>query len=324
MAEGERRHEFAVADDADARLDSYLAERLEVSRSRAAQWIEDGRVRVNGATPRKRDRPRQGDRIEVAVPAPTPSPMQAEPLPLDVVYQDADLLVVNKPPGLVVHPAPGHLSGTLVNALLHAVGDLSGIGGVLRPGIVHRLDRDTSGLLVVAKHDESHRRLADALRRREVRRVYLALAWGHLAADTLTVDAPIARHPTDRKRMAVVPGGRRAVTRFRRLERWRAADLLQAELETGRTHQIRVHLLHVGHPVVGDLTYGAGRERGFSGGERGWAAQLAGRTPRHFLHAARLSFQHPRSGEPMHFEAPLPPDLQTTVDWARAEDTRVA
>ncbi|MDQ3555505.1 MAG: RluA family pseudouridine synthase, partial [Gemmatimonadota bacterium] len=256
MAEGERRHELEVEEGADARLDSYLAARLEVSRSRAAQWIEEGRVRVNGLAVRKRDRPRPGERIEVRVPAPAPAAVSAEPIPLEVVFEDADLLVVNKPPGLVVHPAPGHPSGTLVNALLHAVKDLSGIGGVLRPGIVHRLDRDTSGLLVVAKHDESHRRLSDALRRREISRSYLALAWGHLASEEVTVDAPIGRHSTERKRMAVVPEGRRAVTRFRRLERWPAAELLAAELETGRTHQIRVHLLHIGHPVVGDAVYG--------------------------------------------------------------------
>jgi 23S rRNA pseudouridine1911/1915/1917 synthase len=219
---------------------------------------------------------------------------------------------------MVVHPAPGHGSGTLVNALLHHVGDLSGIGGVLRPGIVHRLDRDTSGLLLVAKNDMAHRALSDDLRARRIRRSYLAAAWGHLAEDGCTVDAPIGRHPTDRKRMAIVETGRRAVTHFRRVERWVAADLVRAELETGRTHQIRVHLLHLGHPVVGDATYAAGRERGFAGSARRWAMELARRTPRQFLHAAELRFRHPADGREMRFERPLPPDLAAVAAWARS------
>jgi 23S rRNA pseudouridine1911/1915/1917 synthase len=311
--------EIRVEDEPGARLDTWLAERLDLSRSRAAALIEGGHVLLNGRPPRKRDRPAQGDVLRVRVPAPEPSPLEPEAIPLDIVYQDADLLVVDKPAGMVVHPAPGHRGGTLVNALLHAVDDLSGIGGVLRTGIVHRLDRDTSGLLLVAKHDAAHRRLADDLRHRRIRRRYLALAWGHLPEAQATVDAPIGRHPGDRKRMAVVEGGRRAVTRFRRVEAWRAADLLQAQLETGRTHQIRVHLLHLGHPVVGDATYGAGRERGFSGPARAWARELARRTPRQFLHAAELRLSHPRTGEELRFRSPLPPDLQAVVDWARAE-----
>jgi 23S rRNA pseudouridine1911/1915/1917 synthase len=307
-----------VVEEPDApRLDVYLAERLETSRSRAAQLIEAGEVRLNGAPARKRDRPAPGDRIEVRLPAPEPSPLHPEALPLDLVHEDADLLVLNKAPGMVVHPAPGHRSGTLVNALLHHIEDLSGIGGVLRPGIVHRLDRDTSGLMLVAKHDAAHRWLADELKARRIRRAYLAACWGHLAEDAVSVDAPIARHPTDRKRMAVVDGGRRAVTHFRRLERWMAADYLRAELETGRTHQIRVHLLHLGHPVVGDSTYAAGRERGFSGPARRWAVELARRMPRQFLHAAELSFRHPRDRRSLHFEAPLPPDLAAVAAWAR-------
>jgi 23S rRNA pseudouridine1911/1915/1917 synthase len=204
-----------------------------------------------------------------------------------------------------------------VNALLHRVGDLSGIGGVLRPGIVHRLDRDTSGLMIVAKNDRAHRVLSEALKRRRIRRRYLAASWGHLKEDSVTVDAPIGRQTNDRKRMGVNEEGRRAVTHFRVLERWRAADFLEAELETGRTHQIRVHLLHLGHPVVGDATYGAGRERGFSGPERGWAAELARRTARQFLHAVQLRFEHPRTGQSLTFEAPLPPDLSAVADWAR-------
>jgi len=228
--------------------------------------------------------------------------------------------VVDKPSGMVVHPAPGHRQGTLVNALLHHVRDLSGVGGRLRPGIVHRLDRDTSGLLVVAKSDAAHHGLADALRQRRVRRLYQALVWGHLSGSPLTIDAPIARDPRNRKRMTVLEGGRRAVTRVRIRERWPAAELLDVALKTGRTHQIRVHLAHIGHPVVGDEVYGAGWERGMSGPERGWARELARRAPRQFLHAAELAFDHPLTGRRMRFRAPLPPDLAEVAEWARREE----
>lgn len=302
----------------EGRLDAFLAAQLDLSRSRIAALIGDGHVTVNGLPARKRDLPRPGDRIQIKLPPPEPSHLVPEAIPLDIVHQDADILVVNKPAGLVVHPAPGNRSGTLVHALLHAVGDLSGVGGVLRPGIVHRLDRDTSGLMLVAKHDAAHRSLADQLRQRRVRRTYLTACWGHLADDDITVDAPIGRNLTERTRMAVLhEGGRQARTHFRRQERWRAADLLSAELDTGRTHQIRVHLLHLGHPVVGDRTYAAGRERGFSGPERGWAAELARRTPRQFLHATELEFTHPLTREVLHFHAPLPPDLHLAVEWGR-------
>lgn len=300
------------------RLDSFLADRLELSRSRLEQLIASGDVTVDGAVPKKRYRPKAGDRIQVRVPPPAPAHAAPEDIPLDIVYEDADLLVLNKPAGLVVHPAPGHRSGTLVNALLHHVDDLSGIGGVLRPGIVHRLDRDTSGLMIVAKNDRAHERLSNALKRRKIHRRYLTACWGHLAEDAVTVEAPIGRHTSERKKMGVVEGGRRAVTHFRRLERWRAADLVSAELETGRTHQIRVHLQHIGHPVVGDQVYGAGRERGFSGPERGWAATLAKGVPRQFLHATELRFEHPTTGEQVIFDAPLPADLEAIAEWARA------
>jgi 23S rRNA pseudouridine1911/1915/1917 synthase len=226
------------------------------------------------------------------------------------------LLVLNKAAGVVVHPAPGHATGTLVHALLHHITDLSGIGGELRPGIVHRLDRDTSGLMLVAKHDVAHRQLSDALKRREVRRSYNVAVWGHLVSDAVEVDAPIGRARNDRKRMAVVPGGRPARTRFRRTARWVAADLLEAELDTGRTHQIRVHLAHIGHPVVGDRTYGGGAVRGLSGPGHRWGVELARRVPRQFLHAARLQFGHPRTGEQLVFSAPLPADLEAAAEWA--------
>jgi len=207
---GERYRLVVEEAPAEARLDAYLARRLpELSRSRVAQLLESGRVRVNGRVPRKSERPTPGMVIEVELPPAEAPGVRAEPIPLEIVYEDGDLVVVNKPAGLVVHPAPGHATGTLVNALLYHIRDLSGIGGVLRPGILHRLDKDTSGLLVVAKNDEAHRRLAAALKRREVKRVYLAAAWGHLPQDELTVEAPIGRSPTHRQRMAVVAGGGR-------------------------------------------------------------------------------------------------------------------
>jgi 23S rRNA pseudouridine1911/1915/1917 synthase len=301
----------------NARLDSWLAaHHPDMSRSRAVQLLEQGKVLVNGEPARKSHRLNTGDIVDIRVPAPVATAILPEAIPLVIVHEDSDLLVIDKPAGLVVHPAPGHRSGTLVNALLHHVSDLSGIGGVLRPGIVHRLDRDTSGLMIVAKNDSAHRRLSAALKRREVRRIYLALAWGHLAQDSIVVDAPIGRARNDRKHMAVVPDGRPALTSFRRISRWRAADLIEAELQTGRTHQIRVHLAHVGHPVVGDSTYGVGAERGMSGPDRRWAMELAKRVPRQFLHAARLSFRHPRTGEELRFESGLPRELADAAAWA--------
>lgn len=272
---------------------------------------------MDGRVPAKSEAVEPGARIVVEIPPPRPIRALPEDLPLTVLYEDADLLVVDKPAGMVVHPAAGHPSGTLVNALLHHVSDLSGIGGHLRPGIVHRLDRDTSGLLVVAKTDPTHRALSAALRRRRVKRLYVAAVWGHLQRSPLEVDAPIGRSPTDRLKMAVVPGGRRAVTRLRVRERWPAAELLDVALETGRTHQIRVHAVHIGHPVVGDAVYGPGWERGMSGPGLGWARELARRVSRQFLHARALSFVHPSTGERMRFQSPLPEDLAAAADWAR-------
>jgi 23S rRNA pseudouridine1911/1915/1917 synthase len=312
------RHRIELAEDAGARLDVVVAARIPaLSRSQVAQLIAAGRITVNGRAARKSEQPVAGDVIVVDVPPAEPSALVAEPIELVIVFEDADLAVVDKPAGLVVHPAPGHRAGTLVNALLHHIGDLSGIGGVRRPGIVHRLDKDTSGLLIVAKHDASHRRLSDALRRREIRRAYFVAAWGHLVRDEVEIDAPIGRSPKQRQRMAVVPAGRPARTKLKRMERWRAADLLRAELDSGRTHQIRVHLAHIGRPVVGDRVYGAGAARGVSGPDRTWAASLERRVPRQFLHAAELAFRHPISGAPLTFKSPLPPDLDAVVRWAR-------
>jgi 23S rRNA pseudouridine1911/1915/1917 synthase len=318
-ADAESTWRLVVEEDTGARLDAWLAARLpELSRSRVTQLLEQGRIQVNDGVPRKSYRPARGDVIVVDLPAPVATEVEAEAIPLNILHEDPDLLVLDKPAGLVVHPAPGHRSGTLVNALLHHISDLSGIGGVLRPGIVHRLDKDTSGLIIVAKSDDAHRALSTALKRREISRIYLAAAWGHLQQDSLQVDAPIARSRNDRKRMAVLPEGRSALTHFTRLERWRAADLLRAELRTGRTHQIRVHLAHIGHPVVGDLTYAPNATRGLGGPDRGWAQELSRRVARQFLHAAELRFRHPRSGHPLEFRASLPPDLEAAAQWALA------
>jgi len=321
-SESERRR-LRVGDGPVRRLDAWIAAQLpELSRSRVAQLIDEGRVRRNGRVPKKRDVPESGDVIEIEIPPPEPSSLLPEPIPLDIVHEDDDLLVIDKPAGLVVHPAPGHRTGTLVNALLHHVGELASVGGVRRPGIVHRLDKQTSGLMLVARTDVAHRALSAALKRRDVRRAYLAAAWGHIAQDELTVDAPIGRSAGDRKRMGVVTGGRNAVTHFRRLERWVAADLLEARLETGRTHQIRVHLTSIGHPVVGDPDYGGGGERGMSGPGRAWARELARHVPRQFLHAYELEFRHPRTGEILRFHSDLPPDLAGAAAWARANPDR--
>lgn len=315
-SEGGTTYRLTVDHAAGERLDVFLTLHVpDLSRSRAVQLLDDGSVLVNGRVEKKSYRPEPGDDIVVEMPAPVPSSVEAESIPLAIVHEDEDLLVIDKPAGLVVHPAPGHRTGTLVNALLHHVGDLSGIGGVLRPGIVHRLDKDTSGLLVVAKNDVTHRALSAALKRRDVHRIYTTAVWGHIGQDDLEVNQPIARSRGDRKRMSVQPTGRPARTRLHRLERWPAADLLRAELDTGRTHQIRVHLAWTGHPVVGDVTYGGDAVRGMSGPGRQWAAELDRRVTRQFLHASELRFTHPGTGQAMQFEAPLPPDLAAVTEW---------
>ncbi len=317
-----RTEALEVGEGDEDRLDRFLAARLTLSRTRIQKLIERGHVVVDGRPAKKSESVGPGSRIVVTLPPPEPVDIAAEDLPLTIVYQDDVLLVVNKPAGMVVHPAPGHRSGTLVNALLFHVRDLAGVGGRLRPGIVHRLDKDTSGLLVVAKTDLAHEKLSEALRKRRVKRLYRAASWGHLQESPLTVDAPIGRDPRHRQRMAVVEGGRRAVTRVRVRERWERADLLEVSLLTGRTHQIRVHLAHLGHPIVGDDVYGPGWERGMGGPTRGWALELARRVERQFLHAAQLVFEHPVSGERMRFQAPLPEELRSAAEWAH--DTTAA
>jgi 23S rRNA pseudouridine1911/1915/1917 synthase len=311
---------LTVASGEEDRLDRFLSRRLELSRTRIQSLIVEGRVTVDGRAARKSEAIGEGSVVRVEVPPAQAVEIHPEDLPLNVVFQDRHLLVVDKAAGMVVHPAPGHRTGTLVNALLHHVTDLSGVGGRMRPGIVHRLDRDTSGLLVVAKTDAAHVGLSDALRHRKVKRLYLAACWGHLRESPLEVDAPIGRDPNDRKRMAVVPDGRRAVTRARVRERWSQAELVDVALQTGRTHQIRVHMAHVGHPVVGDAVYGVGWYRGMGGVARGWAQALERRTPRHFLHATELVFDHPVGGERLRFRSPLPEDLARVASWAASGD----
>jgi 23S rRNA pseudouridine1911/1915/1917 synthase len=314
---GLRRERLRVDSSTDERLDRWLADRLRLSRTRVAELVEQGAVQVNGLPVAKSYRPRSGDVVEAEIPPPEPLILEPEDLPFGLVYEDADLVVVDKPAGMVVHPAPGHPRGTLVNALLARVGGLSSVGLPFRPGIVHRLDKDTSGLMVVARTDAAHRALAHALALRRIRRGYLAASWGHLDSDERTIDLPLGRDPRHRKRRAVVERGRRAVTHVRRLERWVSADFLAVRLETGRTHQIRVHLRAVGHPVVDDPVYAPGWEKGFLGAGRKWAEELALRTGRMFLHAARLAFRHPRTGEKMTFTSQLPEPLLSAAAWAR-------
>jgi 23S rRNA pseudouridine1911/1915/1917 synthase len=276
-------------------------------------------VRLGERRAKKSEPVYPGQVVTAEIPPPEPVEVEAQDIPLDVVFEDSELLVINKAAGMVVHPAPGHRDGTLVNALLFHVGDLSGIGGKLRPGIVHRLDRDTSGLMVVAKGDKTHVALSNAIRRREVRRIYRAVSWGHLSESPVTVDLPIGRDPRDRKKMAAVDGGRRALTRIRVRESWPAADYLDVSLKTGRTHQIRVHLAHLGHPVVGDRVYGANWGKGMGGQVRKWARELDRRSSRQLLHSSVLSFRHPVSGDELRFEVPLPEDMASVVQWAKGQ-----
>ncbi|MBI1724509.1 MAG: RluA family pseudouridine synthase [Candidatus Tectomicrobia bacterium] len=309
---GERLH-LTCAEGAP-RLDTFLAARLpQFSRARLQVLIKAGRARVDGKPAAKAGQVlRPGARVEVEVPPPEPSYLAPEAIPLDVRYEDAHLLVVNKPPGLVVHPGAGRKTGTLAAALLHHCrGQLSGIGGVERPGIVHRLDKDTSGLLLAAKTDSAHRRLSADLKARRIHRAYLAIVRGVPGRDQDAVDAPIGRHSTPRTEMAVAERGRRAVTRWKVRERFKGAALLEVTLETGRTHQVRVHLAHIGHPVLGDPVYGRGRVA--KKGEELPPGLIA----RQALHAFRLRFTHPATGEERTIEAPPPGDFQQALEGLR-------
>ena len=282
----------AATEHAGVRLDAFLSADGALTRSQAARLIAEGRVRVNGKPAAKSARLSGGETVTVDVPQLRETALPPQDIPLDVVYEDDDVIVVNKPTGLVVHPAPGHPDGTLVNALLHHCGDsLSGIGGEKRPGIVHRIDRDTSGLIIAAKNDAAHLALSAQLSDHTLARTYECLVMGNLRQDSGTVDAPIGRHPTDRKKMAVnTRNGRRAVTHWEVIARYNGVTHVRCRLETGRTHQIRVHMAHIGHPILGDTVYGAKKP----------VPGLAGQC----LQAVELRFLHPRTGEPVTVTCP--------------------
>ena len=314
--ENEREPILLIADETaiGKRLDQYAAEESDLSRSALTRLIENGDLLVNGERIAKNYRLRAHDRVTIVIPNPEPCEAIPQNIPLDIVYEDDDLLVINKPVGMVVHPAAGNPDGTLVNALLYHCGSsLSGVGGVIRPGIVHRIDKDTSGLLVVAKNDEAHVALSAQLKGHHIRRTYYAIAIGNFREDSGTVDAPIGRHPVDRKRMAVIRNAdlrsREAITHWSVLARGEADGqsftLLRCELETGRTHQIRVHMASIGHPLLGDPVYGGNGTRF----EAHHKTLLQGQC----LHAKELTFTHPKTGKTVRFSCALPESLQTIV-----------
>lgn len=295
---------LTVTDEqAGKRTDVLLSEALGITRSAAGKLIESKNVHIDGKSVTKSLKVSVGQSFEIEIPDPEPSKAVPEDIPLDIIYEDDDLIVINKPKGTVVHPAPGNTSGTLVNALLYHCGStLSGVGGVIRPGIVHRIDKDTSGLLVVAKNDETHLALSEQLKTHTISRVYYAISVGNFGSETGTVNAPIGRHPTDRKKMAVIKSGKNAkeaITHYTVLEHFSGFTYIKCRLETGRTHQIRVHMSYIGHPLMGDTVYGGGKTK-FEVCNK---ALLSGQC----LHAGELEFIHPRSRALMHFEAPFPP-----------------
>ena len=296
--------------DAGKRLDAYLAEYTELSRSAAAKLIESGAVTVNEKKVEKKYQLKDCDEVEVLLPEPEEYEAVPEDIPLDIVYEDADIIVINKPSGMVVHPAPGNYTGTLVNALLyHCKESLSGIGGVMRPGIVHRIDKDTSGLLVVAKNDAAHRALSEELGYHGIEREYHALVRGGFKDKSGTVDLPIGRHPIDRKRMAVIKGGdgaREAVTHYEVIRAYGQVTYLRLRLETGRTHQIRVHMSYLGHALLGDEVYASTKTL--------FEKQHAPLFDGQILHAKRLTLTHPRTGERMTFECELPDNFKRLID----------
>lgn len=298
--------EWAVEEQyASERIDKFITEALEedVSRTLVQQWVKDGHVKVNGKTIKPNYKLSEQDVISLRIPEPQGVELAAENIPLNVVYEDADVIVINKQRGLVVHPAPGHYSGTLVNALMYHCKDLSGINGELRPGIVHRIDKDTSGLIMSAKNDKAHASLAEQLKAHTVNRKYIALVHGNLQHDQGTIDAPIGRDSNDRKMYTVTEkNSKHAVTHFVVIERFGDFTLVELKLETGRTHQIRVHMKFIGHPLVGDPMYGKSKGMLMDG---------------QALHAAILGFKHPRTGEWLQFEAPIPADMENLLQTIR-------
>ena len=288
-----------IAESDAPRADAYLASVTDYTRSQIQKWLKDGALLQNGKAVKPNSAIRAGDTLRLSVPEAPETLAVPQDIPLDIVYEDDDLCVIHKPKGMVVHPAPGNPDGTLVNALLFHFASLSGVGGAQRPGIVHRIDRDTSGLLVVAKNDTAHERLAAQFADHSAHRDYVCLVHGNWKEDTGTIDAPIGRHPVDRKRMAVVPNGRRAVTHWRVLQRYGEATFLDVTLETGRTHQIRVHMAYCKHPIIGDPVYGSVAPK------LGLYSQA--------LHGYRLTFTHPSTQETMTFTAPMPYDFETAL-----------
>lgn len=303
---------FTVSTEhAGLRLDSYLAENTELSRSMAAKLIDEGAVLLCGRVARKKDKLTEGDTVELELPEPQEYECVAEDIPLNIVYEDDDIIVINKPQGMVVHPAQGNYTGTLVNALLHHCRDsLSGIGGVMRPGIVHRIDKDTSGLLVVAKNDNAHKALSEELSYHGIEREYHALVRGGFGEDSGTVNLPIGRHPKDRKKMAVLPKGdasaKEAITDYTVITRYQNVTYLRLKLHTGRTHQIRVHMSHLGHALLGDEVYATTKTQF----EKAHPALFCGQA----LHAKRLSLTHPTTGERMTFECELPDNFKRCIE----------
>ncbi len=291
-----------IADIEDARLDSWLSGKLEeFSRSYVQKLIEEGRITVNGSCRKANNRLKSGDRIIVDVPPPEKLDIKAEEIALDIIYEDQDIIVINKPKGMVVHPGAGNYNGTLVNALMqHCGGSLSDINGVIRPGIVHRIDKDTTGVLVVAKNNMAHEKLSEKLKEHDINRIYVAVVQGIIREERGKVDAPIGRHPVDRKKMAVnLKSGRSAVTHFTVLERFNKATMVELRLETGRTHQIRVHMAYIGFPLLGDTVYGK------QSNPYGITGQA--------LHARLLGFEHPRTGEYMEFQAEPPEEFKKLI-----------
>lgn len=307
MSEGTHLTFIVAENEAGERLDAYLAGKIaDVSRSYIQKLIDDNLVLVNGESTKSKTKTLSGMSIQVTIPEPEPLSLNAENIPLNIVYEDSDLLIINKPKDMVVHPAPGNKENTLVNALLyHCKDSLSDINGVLRPGIVHRIDKDTTGLIAVAKNNKAHQSLASQLKDHSMERIYEAVVEGIIKADKGVIDAPIGRHPVDRKKMAVTPGkGREAVTHFEVLERLKGATHVRLQLETGRTHQIRVHMSYIHHPVYGDPLYGGSSRKKISGGQ--------------MLHARYLRLKHPSTGNYVEFEAELPKEFIKLVNSLRA------
>jgi len=307
MANPAKKSFIVSPEEAGQRLDAFLTDKgAGPSRSFLQKIIADSGALVNGKTAKAGCRVLEGDKVEISIPEPRPLEVNPQDIMLDILYEDDDLIVVNKPRGLVVHPAAGNHDGTLVNALMWHCTNLSGIGGIIRPGIVHRIDKDTSGIIVAAKNDFTHLSLAAQFKEHSITRVYLAIVVGIPSADSGSINAPIGRHPSERKKMAVVPGGRNAITHYRVVERFCRNALVEARLETGRTHQIRVHMTHIGHPLIGDITYGKARSR---------CSTFSGQA----LHASILGFVHPRNGQYKEFVVEMPADMQELVARLRLE-----